>query len=74
MAKPLVDVVCITEPSCEYPVAVKLLMDDGTVQTYDLTNKMDYQFNKVMESLGKITVGYQYKSKRRKNRIQRGKR
>lgn len=71
MAKPLLDVHCIIEESCDYPVAVKIAMDDGTIQTYTLDNKMDYQFQKVMKSLNKLTVGYQYKPKRRKNRIHR---
>lgn len=70
MARPLLDIHCITEESCDYPVAVKVAMDDGTVQTYTLDNKMDLQFKKVMNSLEKLTVGYQYKQrKRRKNRI-----
>lgn len=74
MAKPLLDINCITEPSCDYPVAVKILMDDGTVQTYALENKMDIQFQKVMQCLNKMTVGYQYRPRRRKNRIHRGNR
>jgi len=74
MARPLLDIHCITEESCDYPVAVKIAMDDGTIQTYTLDNKMDLQFKKVMSSLEKLTVGYQYKSKRRKNRIHRSER
>ena len=73
MAKPLLDINCITEPSCDYPVAVRILMDDGTVQTYGLENKMEMQFAKVMNSLEKLTVGYQYKPTR-KNRIHRSER
>lgn len=66
MAKPLLDINCITEPSCDYPVAVRILMDDGTVQTYGLENKMEMQFAKVMNSLEKLTVGYQYRPKKRR--------
>ena len=65
MAKPLLDVVCITEPYCDYPVAVRLTMDDGTVQTYNLENKTDYMFEKVMESLSRMKVGYPPQRKRR---------
>lgn len=68
MARPLLDIHCITDEYCDYPVAVKIAMDDGTVQTYTHDAKMDYQFKKVMDSLHKITNGYQYKP-RRKNRI-----
>lgn len=75
MAKPLLDIHCVTEPYCDYPVAVKLTMDDGSIQTYVLENKTEIMFGKVMESLHKVTVGYQYKPKhRRKNRIHLGKR
>ena len=73
MAKPLLKIHCIVEPYCEYPVALRIAMDDGTVQTYALENKMDVQFQKVMDCLHKMTVGYQYRP-RRKNRIHRGKR
>lgn len=69
MARPLLDIHCINEPYCDYPVAVKIAMDDGTVQTYTLDNKMDMQFQKVMDSLNKMTVGYQCRPRRRKNRI-----
>ena len=65
MAKPLLDVVCIIEPYCDYPVAVRLTMDDGTVQTYNLENKTDYMFEKVMESLNRMKVGYPPQRKRR---------
>ena len=71
VARPLLDINCITEPSCDYPVAVKILMDDGTVQTYALENKMDLQFQKVMQCLDRIKIGYQYKPKKRRNRIHR---
>ena len=68
MAKPLLDIHCIEEPYCEYPVAVKVTMDDGTVQTYDLRNKYEYKFRNVIESLDKFTVGYQFKPEKRKRR------
>ena len=74
MAKPLLDIHCIHEPYCEYPVAVRITMDDGTVQTYNLEHRTDYMFQKVMESLDRMTVGYQHKEeppKRRRNRIHR---
>ena len=58
MAKPLLDIVCITEPYCDYPVAVRLTMDDGSVQTYTLENKTDYMFQKVMDSVRCMNVGY----------------
>ena len=44
MAKPLLEIHCVREPYCEYPVAVKVTMDDGTVQTYELKNKMDESY------------------------------
>lgn len=69
MARPLLDIFCITEEGCEYPVAVKITMDDGSIQTYNLENKHDYLFDKVMESVTKVTVGYQYKRPKRRNRI-----
>ena len=73
MARPLLKVHCIEKDYCEYPVAVKIAMDDGTVQTYTLDCKADYQFDKVMKSLEKLTVGYQYKPETRKRRLHRGK-
>ena len=74
MAKPLLKVYTVEEDYCEYPVAVKLAMDDGTVQTYALENKTEYMFRQVMDSLDKMTVGYQYKPnkpRRCKNRPHR---
>jgi len=71
MARPLLDIHCVTDEYCDYPVAVKIAMDDGTIQTYTLDCKSDLQFQKVMDSLEKLTVGYQYKG-RRKNRIRSG--
>lgn len=73
MAKPLLDIHCINEEYCDYPVAVKLTMDDGSVQTYTLQNKTEYQFGKVMESLEKLTVGYRYTPPKRKRRAHRWK-
>ena len=72
MAKPILNVHCIMEPGCEYPVAVRLLMDDKTVQTYNLDCRHELQFQKVMESVN-ISIGYQYDPhpRRRKNRIHR---
>ena len=62
MAKQLIDVHCIREDYCEYPVAVRILMDDGTVQTYGLENKMEYKFNNLMKAVRKsVEIGYQYK-------------
>ena len=73
MAKPLLDIHCITEPYCEYPVALKVTMDDGSVQTYELKNKWEYKFGEVMLSLEKMKVGYQYNGpKKKKNRIRNG--
>ena len=73
MAKPLLHIHCVNEPFCEYPTAVKVAMDDGSVQTYVLENKMQFMFEQVMKSLDRMEVGYQYEPKhsRRKNRIHR---
>ena len=71
MARPILDIHCIMEPGCEYPVAVRLLMDDRTVQTYNLDCKSQLQFQKVMDSVH-ISIGYQFKDRpRRRNRIHR---
>lgn len=71
MAKPILDIHCIMEPGCEYPVAVRLLMDDKTVQTYSLDCKSELQFQKVMDSVH-VSIGYEFNTKpRRKNRIHR---
>lgn len=67
MPKPLLGIHSIREPYCDYPVALKVNMDDGTVQTYVLQNKTDYQFKKVMESLD-LVVGYQYRPKKKNRR------
>lgn len=70
MANPLLSVHCQHEHYCKYPVALRVAMDDGTVQTYVLQNKTELQFQKVMESLQELKVGYQYKptKKNRRNR------
>lgn len=74
MANPLLEIHCIREPYCPYPVAVRITMDDGTVQTYDLRNKMEYKFGEILMVLDKMKVGYQYKdSNERKYRLHRGK-
>lgn len=73
MVKPLLDIHCIEDPLCDYPGALKVPMKDGTIQTYVLENKTDYQFKKVMDSLKKLTVGYQYRGEHKKSRIHRGK-
>ena len=65
VAKPLLNIVCHHEPYCKYPTAVRITMGDGSVHTYVLENKMDYQFRNVMDSLSKMTSGYQYRRKRR---------
>ena len=76
MARPILDIHCIMEPGCKYPVAVKLLMDDKTVQTYNLGCKHELQFQKVMDSVN-ISIGYQYepepnrRNRKRKIRIHR---
>lgn len=74
VAKPLLDVHCITDPECEYPSAVKIAMDDGTVQTYFLDCPINPNVRKAQtrfdESI-QISIGYQYKPRRRKNRIHR---
>lgn len=70
-ARPLSKVHCITKNGCDYPVAVKIAFDDGTVQTYTFEGTVNLQLmaarNRFEESLN-ISIGYQYKPKR-KNRI-----
>lgn len=80
MAKPLLDVKCVVEDSCKYPVALKVPMDDWTVQTYNLYCDQHPNFIEAMDALERMfdcfsTTGYQYnpqKPRRRKNRIHRG--
>ena len=74
MAKPILDICCITAPGCEYPVAVKILMDDHTAQLYTLDTAMSPKVMKAKEKFEEsieISIGYQYKPRRRKNRIHR---
>lgn len=71
MARPLLDIHCIEEPNCEYPAAVKLLMDDGSIQTYVFEGKEPPHIQKarnIFEQSLEISIGYQYRPKRR-NRI-----
>ena len=68
MANPLLEIHCVNEPYCNYPTAVKIAMDDGTIQTYELKNKMEYKFGEVLKALDKMTVGYQYQGRHEKNR------
>ena len=76
MAKPLLDIHCVTRPGCKYPVALKVAMEDGTVQEYTLNcNSIPY-FHRSQDILAEsiqISIGYQYRPKR-KDRIHRGKR
>ena len=67
--EPLLRVHCIWDEYCDYPVAVEMPMKDGTVRRFNLDCKEDLQFEKVMNSLEKLTIGYQYKGKHRKSRI-----
>lgn len=73
--KPLLHLHGEYEDGCQYPTVLKVPMDDGTVQTYELENKTEYQFDNVMKCLKRMKVGYQcgYPQKRR-NRIHLGKR
>ena len=72
MARPLLKIHCITEGGCDYPVALRVAMDDGTVQTYALENKMDLKFEKLKKDIERsVEIGYQYKQPKRKNRIHR---
>ena len=72
MAKPLVNVVCIEEDYCDYPIAVRIPMDDGTVRTYTWEDKHDYMFQKVMDSVRQMHVGYR-PPEQRKRRYRFGK-
>ena len=72
MAKPLLKVHCITEEGCDYPVALRIAMDDGSVQTYNLSDKHEIMFDKIITSVRKsVEIGYQYKPPKRKSRIHR---
>ena len=71
--RPLLDIHCVTEPYCQYPVAIKIAMEDGSIQTYELKNKMEYKFGQVMTALAKMETGYQYRGKHEKSRVHKGK-
>ena len=73
MAKPLLNIHGKAEDFCEYPTELKVAMDDGTVQTYVLENKTEYQFGNVMKCLNRMKVGYQYREpvRKRRSRIHR---
>ena len=64
--KPLLDIHCHYDSYCDYPTAVKITMDDGTIKEYALVNKTEYQFNKVMENLDRMMVGYPRKKRYRR--------
>jgi len=74
MAMPLLKGIhCIEEPCCEYPVAVRLAMDDGSIQTYVLENSVSPKVRKAQSLIDEsiqISIGYQYRP-RRKNRSHR---
>lgn len=71
LAKPLLDIHCVNEPYCNYPTAIKVAMDDGTIQTYELKNKMEYKFGEVMKCIAKMETGYQYRGRHQKSRTHR---
>jgi len=76
VAKPLLDIHCINRNGCKYPVAVKIAMDDGSVQTYTLDSMPSpnvVKATEILEQSIEISIGYQYRPKRR-NRIHRGQR
>ena len=71
MAKPLLDIHCIEEQYCDYPVAVKIAMDDGTIQTYTLDHKVDMQLINLTDRLNRfteMTVGYMRKEPKGKKK------
>ena len=72
MAKPLLDIHCKNEAFCEYPTVLKVAMDDGTIQTYVLEKRTEYQFANIMKNLKNMKVGYQYNEPRkRRSRLHR---
>lgn len=76
MARPILNINCIDKPGCDYPAAVRLLMDDNTVQTYVLKADVSPHVVKTRENFEEsiqISIGYQYRPKR-KDRTHRGKR
>ena len=77
MAKPLLDIHCIRKPHCKYPMQMKVAMDDGTVQTYNLDVKqpepyMNLHFKEAMDALDRmfdcIHVGYRYEPPKKNRR------
>jgi len=69
MAKPLLDILCTqTEPYCPYPIEMKVTMDDGSIQTYVLQNKTEFQFHAVMDSLDRMCGYHPPQIKRRRHR------
>ena len=73
LARPLLDIHCINRNGCKYPVAVKIAMDDGSVQTYSLDSMPSpnvIKATEILEQSIEISIGYQYRPKRR-NRIHR---
>ena len=69
MAKPLLDILCTKgEPYCPYPIEMKVTMDDGSVQTYVLQNKTEFQFRAVMDSLDRMCGYHPPHIKRRRHR------
>lgn len=78
MANPLLDVHCIRKPLCEYPMQLKVAMDDGTVQTYNLQVEQPIEhpnFREAMDALDRmfdcIDRGYGTGRVNRKNRRNR---
>ena len=71
MARPLVDLFCIEREGCKYPVAVRILMDDNTVQTYTLDSRVSPVVQKASDILKHsidISIGYQHMPMKRKRR------
>ena len=57
MANPLLDVNCIRKPGCEYPMQIRVAMDDGSVQTYNLEVKQPIEnpsFREAMDALDRM--------------------
>ena len=78
MARPLLDIHCIRKAHCEYPMQVKIAMDDGTVQTYNLEVEQPIEnpcFKEAMEALDRlfdcVQVGYKCEQPKKKNRRNR---
>lgn len=74
MARPLLNIVCITEPGCKYPVGVRILMDNGKEKTYWLGQEQTPFFTRskeIFEESLDISIGYQYTKPKRRNRIHR---